>query len=86
MMRIFRKKIQPEEKARSSLEELYIGEIVLSSEHRDYPIVQLADHILIKISDDGLGAILREVENNDVAMCLKGVSGVARKHVISMFS
>ncbi len=62
------------------------GGAFLSPGDDHYYIIKLVEHLFNTIDDHGIQRVLRDIENNDLAMAMKVLSGEARSHIFANMS
>ena len=70
----------------SFLEKYYKGDIAVSQGDEYYFQLKIIDYALRSIDDRSMQRLLREVDNMDLALALKGLSGECRRKVFSNLS
>ena len=88
---IFRKRKESELKSKyeqikedinmSKVEQLYVGELNTEIIDLGYPELEKLDYLIKVICDRSLQRALREIDNADLELAMKGLSGEARHHV-----
>lgn len=65
----------------SKVELLYAGELNTEIVNEGYPELEKLDHLVKQITDRSLQRALREIDNADIELALKGMSGEGRRRV-----
>lgn len=86
LVEVEREKQQPKEADLSVMEKYYIGDVAVEYGDEAYFLVKVIDYIIKTIDDRSIQRVLRDVDNNDVAIMMCGVSGDARKRIFSNMS
>ncbi len=67
-------------------EYVFEGGIVVGPDEEYYFLIKVADYAIRSLSNNDMQRLLREVDNNDLEVALMGVSGEARRRVITNVS
>jgi len=74
------------ERSENLIESLCSGKKLWNSKDRGYFVMKLADYAICDIKDKELERLLREIDNTNLALSMKGLSGDARRHIFSCMS
>ena len=74
------------ESTTDSLERYYQGEIAVQPEDAFYYEVKIADYAIRTIDDRGIQRVLRDIDNCDITIAMKGLSGEARRRLLQGMS
>ena len=69
-----------------SMEKYYQGGIAVQPEDAFYYEVKIADYAIRTIDDRGIQRVLRDVDNCDITIAMKGLSGEARRRLLQGMS
>lgn len=69
-----------------SLERYYQGEIAAQPEDAFYFEVKIADYAIRTLDNRGIQRVLRDVDNCDITIAMKGLSGEARRRLLQGMS
>ena len=79
-------KAEQKEQEENIIERLCKGKKFWNPKDSGYFVMKLADYTICDISDKALSRLMREVDNMDLALAMKGLSGDARKHIFNCLS
>lgn len=65
----------------SKVEKLYTGELNTKIVEQGYPELEKLDYLLMHIEDRSLQRALREIDNADLELAMKGLSGEGRQRI-----
>lgn len=68
------------------IENLCKGERLWNPGENGYYVSKLVDYVICDITDKELQRVMRELDNNRLALAMKGMSGEARKHIFGNLS
>ena len=69
-----------------SMEKYYQGGIAVRPEDAFYYEVKIADYAIRTIDDRGIQRVLRDIDNCDITIAMKGLSGEARRRLLQGMS
>lgn len=72
--------------AENIIERLCSGKRFWNPTDSGYFVMKLADYVICDITDKEMERLLREIDNMDLAVAMKGLSGDARRHIFSCLS
>lgn len=75
-------RLSPEEK----MEQLFEGDISIKPDNPDYDMIKMADDLFAEMDERTAGLLLRSLENNSIVVMMKGLSGAARKIILTNVS
>lgn len=84
MKNYYQQKVEDIDK--SKVEKFYEGELNTEIVDMGYPELEKLDYLLKKIEDRSLQRALREIDNADLELAMKGLSGESRQRVFSNLS
>ena len=70
----------------SELESLYEGEVAVGTDSPDYYLFKIADLALSSLDERSMQRLLRDVQNSDLTVAMKGLSGKARHNILDNVS
>lgn len=70
----------------SKMESLYLGELGVDEESIYYFPIKITDYAICLLSDFEMQRVLKEVENADLSIAMKVLSGAARKKILTNMS
>lgn len=79
-------KMKEEQVDMSEVENLCNEEFAVKLEESSYFLSKLLNYILPVMEDEHIQRLLRDVDNHDLALAMKGVGGEARRHVFKNLS
>jgi len=81
------RQIQEEKRKEENLiENLCKGERLWNPGENGYYVSRLVDYVICDITDKELQRVMREIDNVDLALAMKGMSGKARRHIFDNLS
>jgi hypothetical protein len=70
----------------SILDRVCEGEVALDQSDDYYYVVRMTDHLILEMDDRGLQRLLRDVDNADLVIAMKAISGKARRKIFNNLS
>jgi len=77
---------EKKKKEENLIKNLCRGERLWNSGENGYYVSKLTDYVICDITDKELQRVMREIDNFDLTLAMKGMSGEARKHIFANLS